>query len=312
MAREHRVITALRGTGVPVPRCSVLCEDTGVLGAPFYVMERMQGTPYRSATELAALGPVRTQAISTRMVEVLAELHPVNVATVGLSNFGRPDGFLARQVRRWRKQLDVSRSRELAGAAELCDELMTQLPMETAPTSVHVDYRLDNLLVDPDDRVTAGLDWEMATIGDPLTDVALLLTYERLAEIGAGTASVADACTAAGFLTSREILDQYAAATGRDLSQIGWYLGLAHYKLAVIIESIHYRYTRGQTVGEGFDAVGARAVPLIASGLASITEHSSWTSHWTPPRRACVRRWWTSWTRRSTPPNRYSRGNWAP
>jgi aminoglycoside phosphotransferase (APT) family kinase protein len=273
MVREHRVITALRDTEVPVPATYALCEDADVIGAPFYVMELVSGTPYRLATELAALGPVRTADISRQLVETLATLHRVDPASVGLSDFGRPDGFLARQVRRWRKQLDASRSRDLPRAGELHALLEANLPGEQAPAIVHGDYRLDNLLVDDADRVAAVVDWEMATLGDPLTDVALMLVYQRLGELDDG-GSVADASTAPGFLTVEGMLELYAAGSGRDLSQIGFYLGLAHFKLAVILEGIHYRYTHGQTVGAGFDTIGAVVEPLIDAGITSLKENS--------------------------------------
>jgi aminoglycoside phosphotransferase (APT) family kinase protein len=273
MVREHRVITALRDTEVPVPRTYALCEDTGVIGAPFFVMELVAGTPYRSAVELAALGRERTAAISRRLVETLAALHRVDPASVGLADFGRPEGFLARQVRRWRTQLDSSRSRDLPGAEELHELLAANLPVEQAPAIVHGDYRLDNLLLDDADRVAAVLDWEMATLGDPLTDVALMLVYQRLGELDEG-GSVADASTAPGFLGVDEILEVYAAGSGRDLSQIGFYLGLAYFKLAVILEGIHYRYTHGQTVGAGFDTIGAVVEPLIDAGITSLKENS--------------------------------------
>ncbi len=273
MSREHRVITALHPTDVPVPATYALCEDSEVIGAPFYVMERVLGTPYRLASQLEPLGSERTSAISARMVETLATLHRVDPAEVGLSDFGRPQGFLARQVRRWRKQLDASWSRELAGADELHHLLEANLPVEGAPAVVHGDFRLDNLLIDDDDHVAAVIDWEMATLGDPLTDVALLLVYQRMARLDTGYA-VADASTASGFLTDVDMLNRYADRSGRDLSAMGFYLGLAHFKLAVILEGIHYRYAQGQTVGAGFDTVGAIVEPLIVAGLTSMKEHN--------------------------------------
>ena len=273
MSREHRVITALHPTDVPVPATYALCEDSEVIGAPFYVMERVLGTPYRLAFQLEPLGSERTGAISARMVDTLATLHRVDPAEVGLSDFGRPEGFLARQVRRWKKQLDASRSRELAGADELHHLLEANLPVEGAPAVVHGDFRLDNLLVDDDDQVAAVIDWEMATLGDPLTDVALLLVYQRMARLDTGYA-VADASTASGFLTDVDMLNRYADRSGRDLSAMGFYLGLAHFKLAVILEGIHYRYAQGQTVGAGFDTVGAMVEPLIVAGLTSMKEHN--------------------------------------
>jgi aminoglycoside phosphotransferase (APT) family kinase protein len=263
-------MTALRDTDVPVPRTYVLCEDEDVIGANFYVMERVHGTPYRTAAELAALGPERTEAISRRTVETLATLHRVDPAAVGLADFGRPEGFLERQVRRWKKQLDASRSRDLEGADELHDLLAANIPAEQAPAIVHGDYRLDNLLIDERDEIAAVLDWEMATLGDPLTDVGLMLVYGDLARL---TDSVADASSAPGYLSGEEVVELYAERSGRDLSAMGFYLGLASFKLAVILEGIHFRYTQGQTVGEGFDSVGAAVEPLIAAGINSFKEH---------------------------------------
>ena len=273
MTREHRVITALRDTGVPVPRTHALCEDADVLGAPFYVMDLVAGTPYRHAAELEALGPERTGDISRRLVETLATLHRVDPAEVGLSDFGRPEGFLGRQVRRWKTQLDASRSRDLAGADALHALLEARQAPEQPPAIVHGDYRLDNLLVDQQDRVTAVLDWEMATVGDPLTDVALTSVYQGLAGLGGGP-SVADAASAPGFLDREEMLQAYARGSDRDLSEMGFYLGLACFKLAVILEGIHYRYSHGQTVGAGFDTVGAQVEPLIRAGITSLKESS--------------------------------------
>jgi aminoglycoside phosphotransferase (APT) family kinase protein len=272
MSREHRVITALHPTDVPVPATYALCTDTDVIGAPFYVMERVEGTPYRLASQLEPLGSERTGAISARMVDTLAILHRVDPAAVALSDFGRPQGFLARQVRRWKKQLDASHSRDLVGADELHHLLEANLPVEGAPAVLHGDFRLDNLMVDDDDHVAAVIDWEMATVGDPLTDLALLLVYQRMARLDTGYA-VADASTAPGFLTDVEILNRYVDRSGRDLSEMGFYLGLAHYKLAVILEGIHYRYAHGQTVGGGFDTVGASVEPLLAAGLTSMKQN---------------------------------------
>ncbi|MDV6011932.1 phosphotransferase family protein [Haloechinothrix sp. LS1_15] len=271
MGREYRVISALAGSEVPVPATVVLCEDTAVLGAPFYVMERVAGRTYRRDTELRELGRERTRSISAGMVEVLARLHAVDPHAVGLGDFGRPEGFLERQVRRWRKQLDASRSREVPGIDELHVRLERRVPADAPPAIVHGDYRLDNLLIDDADEVAAVLDWEMATLGDPLTDVALLATYRGLSEIR-GSDAVADAGDAPGFLEPGEMLAAYAAASGRSLPDMGFYLGLAHFKLAVILEGIHYRYTQGATVGSGFESVGAVVEPIVASGLDAVKE----------------------------------------
>jgi len=272
MVREYRVMSALQDTDVPVPRTYALCRDDSVLGAPFYVMERMRGTPYRRAEELAALGPERTRAISERLVDTLTTLHAVEPASVGLADFGRPEGYLARQVARWKKQLDASYCRDLPAAEELHARLAADVPPESAAGIVHGDYRLDNVLVDTDDQPTAVLDWEMATLGDPLTDLALMVVYQRLGELVAGNA-VADAASAPGFLTEDEIVARYAMHSNRDLSRFGFYLGLASYKLAAILEGIHYRHLHGQTVGPGFENVGPAIHPLLDTGLTALKEY---------------------------------------
>ena len=241
MAREYRVISALAGTKVPVPATYLLCTDPAVIGAPFYVMEKVAGTAYRSAAQLETIGAARTRAIATRMIGTLADLHAVDPGAVGLADFGRPQGFLGRQVRRWKKQLDASRSRDLPGADELYEALEARIPAESDVAIVHGDYRLDNLLIGDDDRVTAVLDWEMATLGDPLADVALLLAYQALAHLETGYA-VADAATAPGFPDAEEITASYAELSGRDLSNLGFHLGLGYFKIAVICEGIYYRY----------------------------------------------------------------------
>ena len=271
MVREHRVISALHETDVPVPETHAVCPGDEVIGAPFYVMELVEGTPYRLAAELEALGPERTRAICERMVDTLVALHAVDPEDVGLGDFGRPQGFLERQVRRWKQQLDGSRSREVAGIDELHAWLAANVPPESPPAIVHGDFRLDNLLVDANDQVTAVLDWEMATLGDPLTDVGLLQVYQALSGMGGG-AGVSDVALAPGWLGPEEILDRYAAGSGRDLGRLSFHRGLAYFKLAVILEGIHYRYTQGQTVGEGFASIGAAVEPLVAAGLAAVKE----------------------------------------
>lgn len=271
MAREHRVITALAPTGVPVPATYALCEDDSVIGAPFYVMELVEGIPYSRAAQLEELGRERTRAITERMVDTLVELHAVDPGSVGLDDFGRPDGYLERQVRRWKKQLASSRSRDLPGMDELIARLDRDIPTGGDATIVHGDFRLDNLLVDADDEVAAVLDWEMSTLGDPLTDVAVLLAYQQLAEsvkpTGIVKAVVTDAPLAPGYISRDDLLERYHTASGRDVSDLGFHLALGFFKLAVILEGIHYRHTHGQTLGSGFDGIGDLIHPLIDAGL---------------------------------------------
>ena len=270
MGREYRVITALRDTAVPVPLTYALCADPDVVGAPFYVMSDVDGVVYRTDDQLAAVGPDRARVIAERLISTLAQLHAVVPAEVGLADFGRPQGFLARQVRRWKKQLDASRSRPLAGIDELYELLAADPPDGSPPAIVHGDYRLDNVLVGADDKIAAVVDWEMATLGDPLTDVGLLIVYQRMDRLGDGPM----ASSAPGYPAEAEVRAWYAECSGRDLSDLGFYLALASFKAAVILEGIHFRYVHGQTVGEGFQEIGSMVEPLVASGLAAILEDS--------------------------------------
>jgi len=276
MAREHTVMAALRATAVPVPTTYAMCRDEAVLGAPFYVMERVSGVPYRYARELTALGPARVEALSGQLIDVLLALHEVDPASVGLGDFGRAQGFLTRQVHRWKKQLDASYNRDLPAADELFRRLAARVDeverVGSVPGIVHGDYRLDNVLTDSSgetDTIRAVVDWEMATLGDPLTDLAVLITYQRMADWGSGE-TVNDVSRAPGWLGEDEILARYDAASRRDLTHFGFYLGLAAYKLAAILEGIHYRYLHGQTVGPGFDTIGEAIHPLLDAGLAAL------------------------------------------
>ncbi|MEU7577489.1 phosphotransferase family protein [Streptomyces sp. NPDC041068] len=268
MKREHRVIEALHPTAVPVPTPVILCEDDSVLGAPFYVMEFVEGTPYRTAEELAPLGPERTRGAVLGLVDTLVDLHAVAPAAVGLGDFGRPEGFLDRQLRRWGKQLDASRNRDLAGIDELHSALGRALPPSPAPTVVHGDYRLDNVLIGDDDRIKAVLDWEMSTLGDPLTDLGLLVMYSAKLEVP--DSPVSTTAGAPGHPDPAELIERYAARSGRDVSAVSWYTAFAWFKLAVILEGIHYRYTLGQTVGAGFDRIGELVPVFIEHGLTTL------------------------------------------
>ncbi|WP_409237174.1 phosphotransferase family protein [Streptomyces sp. PA5.6] len=270
MKREHRVIAALHPTDVPVPAPVLLCEDEAVIGSPFYVMEFVDGTPYRTAEELAPLGPARTRDAVLGLVDTLVDLHAVDPAAVGLGDFGRPEGFLDRQLRRWGKQLDASRNRELAGIDELHAALGRSLPGSPAPTVIHGDYRLDNVLIGDDDRIKAILDWEMSTLGDPLTDLGLLVMYSAKLEVP--DSPVSTTAGAPGHPDPAELIERYAARSGRDVSAVSWYTAFAWFKLAVILEGIHYRYTLGQTVGAGFDRIGELVPVFIQHGLTTLQE----------------------------------------
>jgi aminoglycoside phosphotransferase (APT) family kinase protein len=273
MKREHRVISALHPTDVPVPKPVLLCEDPeneAAPGSPFYVMEFVEGTPYRTADQLVPLGPERTRDAVLSLVDTLVELHAVDPAEVGLADFGRPEGFLDRQLRRWGKQLDASRNRELAGIDELHATLGRRLPRSPAATVVHGDYRLDNVLMGDDDRIRAILDWEMSTLGDPLTDLGLLVMYSL--PLGMPDSPVSTTAEAPGHPDPAELVARYAERSGRDVSAVSWYTAFAWFKLAVILEGIHYRYTKGQTVGRGFDRIGDLVPVFIQHGLTTLQD----------------------------------------
>lgn len=277
MTREHRIISALGPTAVPVPAALLLCEDTSVLGAPFYIMSRVPGVVLRSRQQTDPLGDEARRDVAFAMMDTLADLHRVDPTEVGLADFGRPEGFLERQVRRWSKQLAQSTSRDLPDAGTLRDRLAAGIPVSATTAIVHGDYRLDNLIVDPATmRVAAVLDWEMATLGDPLTDLGLLLAYWTVLDrLKAGVNPIADGLGAdAGFPDGDALLDRYAKSSGAALDDLHWYVAMACYKLAVILEGIHFRYTSGQTVGAGFDQIGALVPPLLAQGLAAINGES--------------------------------------
>jgi aminoglycoside phosphotransferase (APT) family kinase protein len=271
VAREHRVLTALAGTAVPVPGTFGLCEDLSVLGAPFYVMEHVAGTTYRDAEDLEPLGASRARTISEHLVDTLAALHSVDPRAVGLDGLGRPQGFLGRQVRRWWAQLESSETPSLALARELHLALEARVPVDALPGIVHGDYRLDNVIVGPDDQVAAVIDWEMASCGDPVTDLALLVVYQRAARIVEGNV-VPTASSAPGFLGEDEILARYQRASSRDLDRFGFYVALGSFKLAGIIAGIHHRHLNGQVTGAGVDRVGTLVEPLLQAGLSTLRE----------------------------------------
>ncbi len=271
MAREHRVLAALAGTGVPVPRPLALCTDPAVNDAPFYVMEHRSGVVLADHLPegYAATAPDRRR-IGDALIDVLARLHAVDFRAVGLADFGRPEGYLERQVRRWAQQWERSRTGPLPAIEELQHRLAAALPGSPAPALVHGDYRLGNLALDPADpgRVVAVYDWEMATLGDPLADLGYTLIY--WAEPGEPDAGrLLPAVTAApGFATRAGLVERYARASGRDVAQVDFYQVLALYKLAVISEGIYARWKMGKTLGEGFDAVVRAAGPIAERALA--------------------------------------------
>ncbi len=266
MVREYTVLAALSAAGFPAPKPVRLCTDVQVIGAPFYVMEYVAGRIYRDVNALAALGPTAVRELVLSLVDTLADLHALDPGEIGLADFGKPEGFNARQVHRWKKQLDASRSRDVPGIDELHARLAVDIPAGAAAV-VHGDFRLDNVLIGDAQQVNAVLDWEMSTLGDPLSDVALMFVYAELplqASLDDGAAL--PQLSIPGHPSLTELGERYAERSKRDVSDLQWYVGFAAFKLAVILEGVHYRYVKGQTVGAGFDQIGALVAPLVRRG----------------------------------------------
>jgi aminoglycoside phosphotransferase (APT) family kinase protein len=275
MAREYKVITALVDTDVPVPRTYALCEDNDVNGAPFYVMERVHGRVLRTGEELASLTPDEAAACSRELVDVLARIHRVDYEAVGLADFGHPDGFMERQLRRWGQQWERSKAEDLPAVDEVARRLRNALPESGPPTIVHGDYRLDNTMLANEDagRVAAVLDWEMSTLGDPLADVGLFLLYwgQSEAQIIATGQAIDEQ---AGFASRDEVVELYAKETGRDVDNLDFYVVFAFYKLAIIVEGIAARYRMGKTLGEGFEHMGQMVKSLVDEALEQANRSS--------------------------------------
>jgi aminoglycoside phosphotransferase (APT) family kinase protein len=272
MSREFRILGALEPTNVPVPKVVHLCTDTSVLGVTFYVMERLHGHIVRDAFPAAyADGLDDQKKIAEALVDTLVDLHAVDWRAAGLEDFGHPDGFMERQLRRWKQQWERSITRELPAMDGLIAGLESKLPASLPPSIVHGDFRLDNTILDPDQpgRIVGVLDWEMSTIGDPLADLGLLLVYwpepSNNPEIDGPLASIA-ARAIPGFPSREEVALRYAEKSGRDVSTVPFYVAFGFFKLAVILEGIHARYLQGKTVGEGFESIGDRVPPLITAG----------------------------------------------
>jgi aminoglycoside phosphotransferase (APT) family kinase protein len=280
MAREYRVLAALAGTGIPVPKVIALCEDESVIGARFYVMEWVDGHVVRDALPAEFPDTQETRrAMSAALVATLLQLHSIDPDAVGLADFGHPDGFLERQVRRWWQQWEASKTRDLPSIEELRRRLDETVPVQSAPGIVHGDYRLDNVMfahADPA-RIVAVIDWEMCTIGDPLCDLGLLCVYwaDDDSEAAARTLHGRAITVEDGFYKRADILRDYAAGTQRDLSALDWYIALGAYKLAIIAEGITARFLMGMTVGEGFETMGEMVPSIVAGGLEALARLGS-------------------------------------
>jgi aminoglycoside phosphotransferase (APT) family kinase protein len=267
MSREYRVLTALHGTDIPVARPVAFCSDTEIIGSPFYLMEYVDGLVLRTPQDGAQVSPDQAGMLSELLTSMMAAIHGTDLAAVGLDAFGRPEGFMARQLARWQKQWELSKTQEVPGFDDLVRRLSDGLPANAGGTLVHGDYRLDNMLVVLGDqpRIAAVVDWEMATLGDPLADLGLTLMYWADAADDAGSQLTVGAGVTRlpGFYGRAEVARRYAELTGRDVSGVGYYMAFGCFKLAVVLEGINARYQQGKTVGEGFEREGTMVARLV-------------------------------------------------
>jgi aminoglycoside phosphotransferase (APT) family kinase protein len=275
MKREYTVIRALGGTGVPVPAALGLCTDEAVNGAPFFVMSFVEGHIVRDEAAAAGLTPAARARAGDALIETLAHLHAVDVDAVGLGEFARRDGYIARQLKRWHGQFTQSTLDGQPGPAvidRVHELLAARIPDQQGVGIVHGDYRLDNTVLDDAGDVQAILDWEICTLGDPLADLGLLLVY--WAEPGDGDPALVGVAPTAvpGFARRSDLLARYAALTGRDVSQISYYRAFGYWKLACILQGVHVRYAGGAAAGDrtGVDQFAAHVGRLGERALAEV------------------------------------------
>ena len=252
MAREHRIISAVGSTGVPVPRCLGLCTDEEVNGAPFYVMAFVDGVVLDSPEKGELLPQHLRTAASEHLVDVLADLHAVDVDAVGLGDLAKREGYVERQVKRWSTQWENSKTRELPAIEEVSRLLSRDIPVQQGVSIAHGDYRFGNVLTDVNQgRVAAVLDWELCTLGDPLADLGYIGIYWT--DPGQPINRANDPSGLAGFPAYDDLVERYARRTGRDVSNIGYYKAFSSFRLAVISEGVYARYLKGAMGNQEFD-----------------------------------------------------------
>jgi aminoglycoside phosphotransferase (APT) family kinase protein len=273
--REHTVLSGLAGTGVRVPRALVMCEDESVIGVPFYLMERVDGVVIRD--ELPAwLDEEHRASVGSELVDALVELHSVDTASCGLEGFGKPSGYLERQLRRWKGQMELTLpfTRPLPDLEAIGEWLAAHRPSESATTLVHGDYKLDNVVFadGPPARLVAILDWEMSTLGDPLADLGWMVSFWREAGEDEGDVFSRTARVTAlpGFQSRADLVERYATKTGRDVSALNWYQVLAVWKLAILLEGSYARHLAGMT-DDPFFAEMEHGVPALAAKALETT-----------------------------------------
>lgn len=265
MAREHRIIAAVGRTGVPVPRALGLCTDESVNGAPFYIMSFVDGVVLDSAEKASLLDPSLRPSASMHLIEVLAELHAVDIDAVGLGDLARRDGYIERQLKRWSTQWENSKTRDLPAIDEVHRRLSQKIPAQQDVVIAHGDFRFGNCLTDVrSGRIAAVLDWELCTLGDPLADLGYLGVYWSDGPSSALRAN--DPTPAGGFALYRDLVERYATTTGRDVTAVDYYVAFSCWRLAVISEGVYARYLHGAMGNQA--GVDLASMKLGPEGLA--------------------------------------------
>jgi aminoglycoside phosphotransferase (APT) family kinase protein len=271
MGREFRIISALQQTTVPVPPLVGFCEDSDTNGAPFYVMDHVQGIIARDVSAAQSMSIESRQRAGAELIDVLGSIHEVDIDAVGLGDLGRRESYVERQLSRWHRQWEATKDGENPIMEALHQRLADDVPVQGIATIVHGDYRLDNCILNPDGTIASVLDWELCTLGDPLADVGLMLVY--WSEPGdAVSVGLPQASTVEGFVSRQQLLDLYAARTGKDLSSIGYYVALGYWKLACILQGVLVRYRAGAmgTAASDDNPFASQVSALAEAGMAAL------------------------------------------
>ena len=275
MGREHKIISALGPTDVPVAPALGLCTDDAVNGAPFYVMDFVDGRVLRDATAALQITPEARRQAGRSIADTLARIHAVDPDAVGLGDLGKKEDYIPRQLKRWYGQWNQSKTRELPLVDQIHDQLLALVPHQGPAAVVHGDYRLDNCMTDDDGAIIAVLDWEICTLGDPLADLGLLMVYWTEADDAVPMLLTAPTAQD-GFPSRQEVLDRYADQSGRDVSQIDYYTAFGYWKLACIVEGVYARYLGGSmgssdpAAFEGFKIQVERCAEAAAEAMARL------------------------------------------
>jgi aminoglycoside phosphotransferase (APT) family kinase protein len=277
MAREHGILAALASAGMPVPRPLALCEDAAVTGAVFYVMEHVDGLVLTTVETARRLAPEARAATGRSMIETLARLQSVDLDACGLAGLRRSASYGSRQLRRWRRQWEASKTRDLPTVDELADRLEANVPEETAVTVVHGDYHLLNTIVGPDGAVRAVVDWELCTVGDPIADLGLTIAYWK--ELGKPASEerrlFREPITELdGFPPAHDLAARYSSVSGRDIAALPFWVSFAYWKIAIITEGVYSRWLANPALGSNPEHVGAAVERLVALADRAAAEAS--------------------------------------